>query len=89
VFAARYELNSYIVFRKRLVSRRLMSAVMEGPRGAIRGAQVKVGPKSPITQAPILDFASALKTSEKHGKKEQVSGCSCIVGGCCIVTKAR
>jgi hypothetical protein len=24
VFAARYELNSYIVFRKRLVSRRLM-----------------------------------------------------------------
>jgi hypothetical protein len=25
VFAARYELNSYIVFRKRLVSRRLRS----------------------------------------------------------------
>jgi hypothetical protein len=32
VFAARYELNSYIVFRKRLVSRRL-STTMKAYRG--------------------------------------------------------
>jgi hypothetical protein len=29
VFAARYELNSYVVFRKRLVSRRLIIAKKE------------------------------------------------------------
>jgi hypothetical protein len=39
VFAARYELNSYIVFRKRLVSKRLRSwngekmALVAGGRG--------------------------------------------------------
>jgi hypothetical protein len=30
VFAARYELNSYIVFRKRLVSKRLTDSVKQG-----------------------------------------------------------